>query len=746
MATYRQNITSSAEPANADITPLLNAERLRGESVVTALKGLEGLGKLGVQAYDKYTDYDINKTTDTGSGYTKELTAEQLNSEFFISNMTAEQAAENFSKEASKRSIFEEAAMQPGEAGAAAQIALKGLDEQLSRLKMASEGGMSVKEYTDRVTVLTRNAIAKYPQRADEIRKRVESATGVLGADRFASNRYVQSRLNPKESKQTTQEELALATIKRVAPMGKWGTESELWNLYNNDTQEFNSRMAQANQVATYKTNNEMIQNRISSETAIGDDGARKQIPMFRALFSESFKADGLTNIWNSNNTALNDTMKLMATGKDPDVDPAAFDTLVQIHSAQYLSMANQSKIAAINAANKYFAETNPSASKAARDEVYAAINQDHDMFVAAYKPDSAIGLVAMARVRKTYAKENFETQMKLQQLQVQQLAATSNSALAKQYWNGGADRARLEQTHPEFYKYFDEQAQKVIKGYSTTQQMGEDAVSLANVQNLVAGASNTAGEMVKPPNVTTREFKNAVSSVVANASVALDKAVSTGVFTANDRTLVQSAMSTQVGLGADANILAQQYPKIYEKVSKLSNDDQAAIKASTSKASSTAVTSITGTKQALEAKYNTQLKFGVNDAGQIVILDLPVQQDANIALAYANAREEFTKKTLPLLRNLVHGRAAVTGEQLNQVAAEYAYHIGFDEPYKGFFSLEGTPVEARTTTPATALATPEEDDGSVTMADIANFAQQNNMSVEDARQAFRDDGIVVKD
>jgi hypothetical protein len=29
-------------------------------------------------------------------------------------------------------------------------------------------------------------------------------------------------------------------------------------------------------------------------------------------------------------------------------------------------------------------------------------------------------------------------------------------------------------------------------------------------------------------------------------------------------------------------------------------------------------------------------------------------------------------------------------------------------------------------------------------MADIAEFARQNNMSIDDAAQAFRDDGIVV--
>jgi len=482
-----------------------------------------------------------------------------------------------------------------------------------------------------------------------------------------------------------------------------------------------------------------MIQNRISSETAVGDDGARKQIPMFRALFTENFKADGLTNIWNSNNTALNDTMKLMATGKDPETDPAAFDTLVQIHSAQYLSMANQSKIAAINAANKYFAETNPSASKAARDEVYAAINQDHDMFVAAYKPDSAIGLVAMARVRKTYAKENFETQLKLQQLQVQQLAATSNSALAKQYWNGGADRARLEQTHPEFYKYFDEQAQKVIKGYSTTQQMGEDAVSLANVQNLVAGAGNIAGEMVKPPNVSPREYKNAVSSVVANASAALDNAVKTGVLAPRDRTLVQSSLSTQVGQGADANILSREYPKIFEKVSKLPNDDQAAIKASTSEASRNAVLKVTTVKSSVEAKYGTKLNIGVNAANQIVVLNPPTT-NPNEVLAYATAKQEFEKTTLPLLRNLVHGRAAVTGEALDPIAVELADVINNDERYLGFFTLDGKPTSSNFKEAAPAKG------GAVTMADIAAFAEQKGISVDEAESQLRAGGVVVGD
>jgi hypothetical protein len=268
---------------------------------------------------------------------------------------------------------------------------------------------------------------------------------------------------------------------------------------------------------------------------------------------------------------------------------------------------------------------------------------------------------------------------------------------------------------------------------------MGEDAVSLANVQNLVAGAGNTAGEMVKPTNVTPREFKNAVSSVVANASSALDNAVKTGVLAPRDRTLIQSSLSTQVGQGADANILSREYPKIFERVSKLPNDDQAAIKASTSEASRSAVLKITSIKNGLEAKYGTKLNIGVNDANQIVVLSPPTRE-VNAVLAYATAKQEFEKSTLPLLRNLVHGRAAVTGEALDPIAVDFADIINNDERYLGFFTLDGNPTSSNFNETAPASG------GAVSMADIAAFAEEKGISVDEAESQLRAGGIVVGD
>lgn len=720
MATYRQNTTQNIEPAQADWRTAARAIELRGQETTMAIKGL---AELGGAVYKGVSDYQVGQSV---------RQAEQVATEFTESNLRAEENTAKFKQQSQMRTIFEEGAMQPGQQGAEAGAALNAFDAQLNRLKQAAQGGMSTQEMLNRVNVITKAAIAKYPDRADEIRQRVGAATGVQGADRYVINQYVASRLNPKDSGKNVEQDLAINTIKRVAPMGKWGDETELYNLYQTNLPEYTRRIAEANQVATYKTNKDMLENKIGSETALGDDNARLRIPEFRAMFSEGFKADGLANVWNNNNAALNDTMKLLATGKDPDIDPAAFNTLVQMHSAQVLSMANQAKVNARNQADKYFSEVNPRASKAVRDEVYAAIDSTHDSIVAAYKPDSPMGLVAMARVRNVYAKESFDKQLQLQQLQVQQLTATSNSALAKQYWAGGADRERLKQTHPEFFNYIDAQATRVLNGYATAQEMGQDAVALANVQNLITTAGSNPAPLVKPENVKPQEYKAGVSAVVTNANVALDNAVKSGVLLPRDRTLVQSALSTQVSQGADANVLARDYTKVYERISKLPSDDQSAIKASVSDASRTAVLNVTLAKSAVEAKYGTKLNIGVNAANQIVVLNPPTTNPTAV-LEYATARDEFLKRTAPLLRNLVHGRAAVTGEALEPIATEFADYINNDERYLGFFSLEGKEASATSNAPVKA-----------TMADIAAFAEEKGISVDEAESQLRAGGITV--
>jgi hypothetical protein len=91
----------------------------------------------------------------------------------------------------------------------------------------------------------------------------------------------------------------------------------------------------------------------------------------------------------------------------------------------------------------------------------------------------------------------------------------------------------------------------------------------------------------------------------------------------------------------------------------------------------------------------------------------------------------------------LVHGRAAVTGEALDPIAVELADVINNDERYLGFFTLDGKPTSSNLT-PSTAK-TPATS-GAVTMADIAAFAEQKGISIDEAESQLRAGGIVVGD
>jgi hypothetical protein len=700
MATYRQNVTQSVEPAQANWQTAARGIEMGGQAVVTALKGATALGEF---AADAYVDRKIDKASDAGYEIGREFTADQLRSEYMTSNAAARDAAREASSLMSKRSIFEKAAMAGDGMDIGAHVSLNELDTKLERLVAASQGGMSPQELVDRTMVLTRNAITRFPGRADEIRRRVEAATGVLGADRYASNRYIQETLNPKESKKDTEEDLAVTFIKRIGPMGTWGDEQTLYKMYKTEPERFDSVRREVNEVQGYKTTAEALENKTKAENLTGDVAATRSIPTYRAMFDSNLKATVFTKAFNEESQELQGVLELLKAGKTPETDADAFSAYVNMHNAKVGAAALEAKNLTLESIRNYLETTNKFATPAARKEMEQAIETDYNNAVAAYKPDSVVGLVAAARIMKTYSKESLQTKLQLRDLAVKELAATNNSDLSKQYWAGGDSREKLKREYPDYYKHIDERANIILKGGVTSQQIGEDAVKLSAITNMVKSAEKGEGVEVAA-GAAPEQQRVANTVVINNAHKALDNAVKSGTMLPVDRNTLQSAFILQIGKGADPRVLAQDYKKIFNNVSQLPNEDQAVIKSSASKASSEAVLSVTGLRQTLEAKYKTEIKLGVNDAGQIVIVD-PRLQDPDESNAYIMARDEFKKKAMPIISNLVHGRAALTGEPLNQIAAEYAYHIGFDEPYRGFFSLEGKPVEAKPTTPAAAPA-----------------------------------------
>lgn len=697
MATYRADVTQTVNPAEADWRTAARAIEMQGQEISTAIKG-------ATELFGMKKDYDVQSTMRD-----LELKAE----EFTNSNLLAENSAPELKRLSGQRNALETAAFEQTD-GTSNNVALKNLDKRLTQLKEAVNGGMPVQNFLTYVNSETKKLIAKYPGLSSEIRQRASAVTGVAGADRFYINQYVESRLNPPKSQKNVEEDLALNTIKGMEAMGL-GDQQSLFTMREQDPVAYQQKVKQFNDVNLAKNNVAVVETRLKGEQLVADDNATKIKPLLGVGYTEGFKANLRLTALDEEGTALKEVAALLAAGKDPRVDPAAFDTAVKIFSASVLSAANKAKQASYEQVNTFLAGPGAKVSEATKKELFADVDRFHDTTVAEFKADSPIGVVATATILKTYANEDYNKQMQMRNLMIQTMNATDNSGLSTLYFSGGPEREKLKADYPAYYDHIHTLAQDVLNGQITAGQVGATAVKLADTLNIIKGASNTPAPVARPAHVEPKEFKAAVSAVISNSRTALDSAVKAGSLTRQERNLVQTALMTQVREGADANILARDYAQVYSKISKLPETDQSAIKASVSEESRTAMLNLNLAKSAVESKYSgVKLQFTVNDAGQIVPVSraaatgesAQAMSDAvatdmfyssftgdvrTAGVQYDNAKNEFMKQKLPLLMNLVHGRAAVTGESLKTIANEYVKHLNNDTRYLGFFSLEGT-------------------------------------------------------
>ena len=200
MAIYKTDLTQPLPVATPDYTAAARAIETRTKATTTALSTL---ADIGTKAYSAYRIEDIKSTTGE-----KGETAEQLADKFLTSNMVAEAAQGKMVQVAGfkgqEEAKLEEAGMADMygyDAGTKdvtvkARANIQAYGNALLALKKASEGGMDNSEYAARVATIAKNAIAKYPYMADEIRKMVGDTTGLVGADQFAIRQFVSSRFS----------------------------------------------------------------------------------------------------------------------------------------------------------------------------------------------------------------------------------------------------------------------------------------------------------------------------------------------------------------------------------------------------------------------------------------------------------------------------------------------------------------------------------------------------------------------
>lgn len=724
MALYAKDVTQSIEPAQANVGTLAKGIEAKAEGARLSANATGAMLKAAGFLAEQYVAYDVGKT---------QAEAEQVTSEFLDSGMRAEKAAQDVplvTAERDKIAATGTSYSLQADAGMRKQAALGTYDQEIKRLKDAAAGGMSNEEYVSRVSALTRKAIAKYPGLADSIREKVGTITGLPYADRWAEMQYVRERFTRETKKDTEFDpmKVVLKDIEAASAPGTFGSQKELFDLYNTNRPEYDRRIMAFNQNKAMKTGVDAVTTQVRGLQEQSDLNADQVRSSFVAMFQGNLGVNVTSASVSTLENIYKPVLALMAKGENVNVNPAAFDTQIKMHNAQMKTNIEQARVASINEIDKYIAN-NPNITSGKRDQLKKDINDAADLQLRMYADDKGVGLAAMSTIMSNYRDKSIKEQRDLINLAIQQQAAMQNNSLVMAYWAGGEQRKNLELTNKDFYNFMVKQEKILLDNTNgiTSNLAGTDA--LRETAAVVKAAGENPAAVATPTDVAPESVKAAHAVIQSSANTSLDKVTQNKVLSAVERTVISSALSTNVESGANSQILANDYKKMGAKIKLLPAEDQAIIKDNVSKAARNNVMAMSSLKEGLENKYGVTLMLGVTPTGQIVAMPTPLtkeEQAKQKALGLTKiplndvrrkepaAIDEFNKQSKALLSNLVFGRVMLTEEDPVAVANEFATIMNNRQPYNGFYS--NAPVAPSPTTdftgaapiPANALANQE--------------------------------------
>jgi hypothetical protein len=547
----------------------------------------------------------------------------------------------------------------------------------------------------------------------------VGTITGLPYADRWAEMQYVRERFTREAKKDTEFDpmKVVLKDIEAAAAPGTFGSQKDLFDLYNTNRPEYERRITAFNQNKAMKTGVDAVTSRINGLQAQSDLDADQLRGSFVAMFQGNLGVNVTSASVSTLENVYKPVLALMAKGENINVNPAAFDTQIKMHNAQMKTNIEQARIASINEIDKYLAN-NPNVTSSKRDQLKADVNSAADLQLRMYADDKGVGLAAMSTIMSNYRDKSIKEQRDLINLAIQQQAAMQNNSLVMAYWAGGDQRKNLELTNKDFYNFMVKQERILLDNTNGITSDSSGTEALRNVTTVIDAAGKDAAPVVVSPDVKPEDVKVAHSVMQSNSNVALDKATQGKVLSAMERNVISSSLSTNVESGANSQILANDYKKMGDKIKLLPAEDQAIIKDNVSKAARNNVMAMSSLKEGLENKYGVTLMLGVTPTGQIVAMPTPLtkeQQAQQKALGMAKiplndprrkepaAIDEFNKQSKAMLSNLVFGRVMLTEENPVAVANEFATIMNNRQQYNGFYS--NAPVAPPSSTDFTGAA-----------------------------------------
>ena len=693
MATkYSVDVTSTAEPASADYGALARAQTERGKQA--QLIGATAESLVGMYQKVKLADAEDK--------------AAELSAEFLRSNQMATASALDAQRMEAMRpergGAVAEAMLGAGgaEKQTAAKTSLKNFDNEIRRLKEASNSGMTNAQYVGRVNTLIKEAIAANPGMADQIRAKVAAQTGLEGADRWAQQQFVKERFTkPTATKDPLSEaDMAAATIKRIAPLGTFGDEVTLTNLYRTNRPLFDRRVRAATEYLAVQTQNDSVKKHMEALRTNSDSDADKARAGFKMLFGGYTQANVLATTVEDKENIFGQTLALMSKGQS-NMDPTKFKVLVDLHNAQMRTNIDAAKRTSYEAIDVFVRE-NPNISDAKRKELYADIDRSAATLVERYADDKGIGLSAMPNIMSSYRDKSLTEKQQLVDLAVKLQSAMPNNPLMQAYWGKGASRENLKRTNPDFYNFMVKFEENIT---SSARSVGEDitAAQDLSVVQIIQATGEKTGEAVAPPIVgSPTTVKAGYTSLVASAVTLLDKAD----LSQPEINVISSAFSTSAQYGAESQLLLSNYQKFGSKLANLNPVDLGVIKNNVSRGSVNGVEQIRQIRDVLNTKYGTNYKVGVSPEGILYMDSMSTAVSVRDPKSRAIA-EEFRKQTKALSITTVYGRAMLTNEDPSAIGMGYANAINNGTQVMPFYDPTGkmTPIPAATE----ATVAPEE-------------------------------------
>lgn len=579
---------------------------------------------------------------------------------------------------------------------------VKTFASQVSKLKQASEGGMSASQYVTRIQAITKEAIAKNPSQADTIRGIVATETGMNKTDVDANLAYLQDVFNPKTPKASPldTDKMVADTIEDMVTVLPNTDKLKLSTMYKTDPAAFEQQRKIYVELKNIQLTRAEEEAKLKAITTADTTVVRQAIPSVVNMFSTDV-GFALAKETMLENSAMYKMIDLVKTGK---LDPNATKAYAQAWSNQMIMASRQARDRAFDYINKLKGQNQ--ASPDAYKELEQAVTDAYSRQVEQYSKDQEGTAVTYANIFATYANDTMEMNTKRVDRAIQ-LMGLYPKEIVQGILSGGPVAEQLKKNYPIIYGIVTQQNSIISNNLDDVDSAVSIQVELGKVEKVVdafktATSSNANGAdtsaqvsaVVTNPDANPQHVKAAIEKTMFEAENVLTNKAE---LNETDVQVISTAFATQVLTAGHKNMFERKYKEWGSTIKdKLSDEDQNVISKTISDNTNRSLADVQTILSQINKKYNKKYLMGVSTTGQIMLVAdtsnveaAPEGVDFNAVDSVAN--DEFRNKANPLFRIAVLARSMMTDESVRDIAVEYALATNADQPVKPWY--DNTPV-----------------------------------------------------